>query len=158
MKTITFPYIYSGYRTCQTYRDCFASIWKWHNQTLNIWTMIFSFFLGTFLYTAKVNGHNFLPMTVYYLGQAVHNPLSVCYHTFMPVNLIFWRTIDINAIVFMNLCASWAVIYSVAYNMTYDIINSLVIATYGTMSCLLISLILILKKRNMSAHCFRTVV
>ncbi|KAK9478812.1 hemolysin-III related-domain-containing protein [Lipomyces japonicus] len=39
------PYIQTGYRFYANYSECLISVGKWHNETCNIWTHAFGFFL-----------------------------------------------------------------------------------------------------------------
>lgn len=46
------PFILNGYRIHHEISDCFASVFKLHNETLNIWSHLIPFvsFLGLFMY------------------------------------------------------------------------------------------------------------
>ena len=110
---IRFPHIHNGYRDNYTYISCLWSLFQWHNETLNIWTMICSLCLGAHLYIYYLNfSENRLALTAFFLGQLIHNPVSICYHLFMPVSHVLLRKLDRAAIVFMNICATWAVLYA----------------------------------------------
>lgn len=106
-----FPYILRGYRDDYTLISCMISIFQWHNETLNIWTTIGSLCLGSYLYVYFTQkGYS---LTVFFLGQLIHNPISILYHIFMPV-LPCLRNVDRAAIVAMNVCATWSILYNIA--------------------------------------------
>lgn len=113
---VRFPYIKNGYRDNFSYLACFLSLFKLHNESLNIWSTIASLGVGSLLYSMYFWSHaeRRLSLSVFFIGQLVHNPISIGYHLFMPACHDFLRKLDMTAIVFMNLCATWAIINSMS--------------------------------------------
>ena len=132
---IRFPHIHNGYRDNYTYMYCLLSLFQWHNESLNIWTMLCSLCLGTHLYIYYISSSvNRLPLTVFFLGQFLHNPVSICYHLFMPVCYDLLRKLDRLAIVFMNLCATWAILYSTIYVYANTVTLLLAFISFGLLA------------------------
>lgn len=48
------PFIYHGYRIHHSLQDSFFSIFKLHNETLNIWTHLLPFFAFTFMFIYEI--------------------------------------------------------------------------------------------------------
>lgn len=117
-----FPYILRGYRDNYSFRDCMISLLQWHNETINIWTSIASLCMGIHLHM-NMGCH-----TIFFIGQLIHHPISICYHLFMPV-APWLRNVDRTAIVIMNLCASWSILYAMTFNYIYVIIVTIFITS-----------------------------
>ncbi|GLC33524.1 hypothetical protein PLESTB_000084300 [Pleodorina starrii] len=109
----------TGYRQGGTYRECLMSLFTWHNQTLNSWTMIFgwlvsSWLLGWSLARLHPRGLDITPFLALWLCPTVHLPFTVGYHQFLcisPEVLRRWRALDV-AFIFI---ASIPLTYGMAY-------------------------------------------
>lgn len=79
------PYLTSGYRYGGTLKECYLGLFRWHNETLNAWTMLASLFTGSFLMmyylsSGDIKGWNKVPFLTHWLCQAIHHPFSINYH------------------------------------------------------------------------------
>lgn len=114
-------YIETGYRLGGDYKQCLASLFKWHNQTLNAWTMIItSIVLMSAIVWVFAKYHptpqQALPFIALFVGILIHMPLSVMFHICHPISLKvheYWREMDTKFIfigsVLVTLATSWFV-------------------------------------------------
>ena len=101
-----FPFIVSGYRKdIKNYREAFGTLFKIHNETANIWTMIMSFMLASSLFVYIVSFQkehvNIVPFVLFYCANVIHLPFSLGYHLFLPISneiKVYWRNLDITFI------------------------------------------------------------
>lgn len=82
------PYITRGYRTPGSYRGLIKELFTWHNETINIWTMISASLLSIWMTVNTVTTHDISIsckyISVCFTGSAVlHCPFSVAYHLFL---------------------------------------------------------------------------
>jgi hypothetical protein len=54
-----YPFIFYGYRIHHSIHDCFLSIFKLHNETMNIWTHLIPFFVFIFLFIFELTSKYF---------------------------------------------------------------------------------------------------
>lgn len=100
---LRFKCIDSGYRVCPDHVSCLKTVLMYHNETVNIWTMIavnvFSLAFMIFaLNTFNPSGWDKVPFIALFLSAFVHLPFSIGYHIFMPVSpeiLNRWRRLDL---------------------------------------------------------------
>ena len=98
------PYVKSNYRPVSTYKECIQSLFQWHNETSNVWTMILINFasLLTCVYIILVlKPPVYWPFILLYTSSLVHLPFTVGYHLFIPVSqdvCIFWYKLDFSFI------------------------------------------------------------
>jgi len=92
-----YEYVYKGYRILNNYKDCFKSIFKLHNETFNIWSMIF--INGLSLFLTSLNP--IIGLKILTFSALIHLPFSLGYHIFMPLGKdvsIYWRKLDVSFI------------------------------------------------------------
>lgn len=90
-----------------------------HNESLNAWTMVISLVAGMLLcfqnlQSSKPLFMDSLPFYAMLIGQALHTPVSVGYHLFMPISpetANYWRRMDLSLVFVMNLCAAYSLAY-----------------------------------------------
>ena len=85
-----------------TYDACLASLFEWHTETLNAWTILahgaihvalFSFFLAS----RTLRGVDLALFLTHTLVIAAHALLATGYHLFMPISIethLLWRRLD----------------------------------------------------------------
>ncbi|GIL83218.1 hypothetical protein Vretimale_11265 [Volvox reticuliferus] len=111
--------IMTGYREGGTYRECILTLFTWHNQTLNSWTMILGWFISSLLLIwtlSRFQPHclDLTPFVALWICPTVHLPFTVGYHQFLcisPAVLRRWRALDV-AFIFI---ASIPLTYGLAY-------------------------------------------
>lgn len=116
-----FPYLETGYRKHGSHWECAKSMLfgPLHNETVNAWTMVLSLALGTWMFVgaltrAAPSGWDATPFWVLYLAQLLHCPVSVGYHTFMPISAITahrWRKADLCLVLALNVACAYALCY-----------------------------------------------
>lgn len=90
--------------------DNIKSIFKWHNETINIWTTIASIAIGTYNLVYYLNHPctiNIIPFLAIWIGQILHHPFSIAYHLFLSHSkelCSLTRRLDISMIFIMNIC------------------------------------------------------
>lgn len=101
------PHLLTNYRLGGTYWICFQSLFAWHNETVNAWTMIVTNLLSFIaLCCSKCNGLNCIPFYTLWFSALVHMPFSVGYHLFSPIDQhVFntWKQLDI-LFIFVSSC------------------------------------------------------
>jgi adiponectin receptor len=81
------PYVLSGYRPQSSYMGCLYSMFRWHNQTVNIWTSVFLMIYNiwmvlVFTRQAKVSGWALFFFWIHGLGRSYCWLNSWGFHTF----------------------------------------------------------------------------
>lgn len=83
------PYIHTGYRSDQTWKQCLLSVLQFHNETLNIWTHLLGFliFLGllgwdAYSYHTSISSGDFAVILSIITCYQACMILSAVYHTF----------------------------------------------------------------------------
>lgn len=77
----------SGYRAQMTARECLASMFRWHNQTMNIWTSVALVFFNLWLAARAAAGRGDGAAAMFWfqgLTRALCWFNSWAYHTFVP--------------------------------------------------------------------------
>lgn len=97
------PFIITGYRYGGDYGQALRSVFRWHNEVANIWSMIVIFIMSS-IWLAYNLAH-YRPEPVDTLGflflfcrSALHLPFTVGYHTFLPISsrtFDLWRKLDL---------------------------------------------------------------
>ncbi|KAK9385922.1 hemolysin-III related-domain-containing protein [Lipomyces mesembrius] len=91
------PYIYRGYRFCANYTECLISMVKIHNETCNIWTHGFGFFMmlsvALYYYPSSPNFKNFTTWDKFVFGIFLVAALkclltSTIWHTFNSIGIL----------------------------------------------------------------------
>jgi len=114
---LTYPFILNGYRNNFSIKLCVKSIFKFHNETGNIWTHLLAFlsFIGLFIYTF---GYILRPddpfqdkmfFFVFLVGVLFNFATSAGYHTFHCHSLttcLFVAKLDFAGIS-NHICCSW---------------------------------------------------
>lgn len=109
-----YPYIYDGYRVNARVIDCIKSVFQWHTETVNIWTMIFASVLSCHMFTHVDKTVNRIPFALLTGSVLIHAPFSLAYHTFMPVNTALFYTLRKLDITFI-LVSSVMMCFSMSY-------------------------------------------
>ncbi len=96
--------VHGGYRKISGYRECLHSLFRWHTETVNAWTMIVLCLASSaavaFALATRVDHDNAVHVAAFvafWLSNVTHAPFSVGYHTFMPVSqraARTWRRLD----------------------------------------------------------------
>ena len=68
----------AGYRPQMDARGCLASMFRWHNQTLNAWTLAAVLVLSAAIRKRSWRG------TLLFASVCAHVPFGFAYHTFLP--------------------------------------------------------------------------
>lgn len=127
---LRFPLMKVGYRMGGNYESCIRSLFMWHNETINAWTMIaistfsLAFMVYCLLELSPKSG-DILPFLSMFLSVFAHMPFSVGYHLFMPISQNVynkWRKLDIMFI----FVASCFLTYSLCYFIMPRIITLLI--------------------------------
>lgn len=115
-----YPYISEGYRCGGSYIDNFWSLFQWHTETVNAWSMIFASVascLATGFATLYVLDKEAVPVFVIFtLSVVLHMPFSVGNHLFMcmdPNVSNFWRKLDVIAIFHVSVLLAFVLSYFV---------------------------------------------
>lgn len=116
---LSFPLMKVGYRKGGSYESCLRSLFMWHNETINAWTMIaisvFSLVFNVYCFVElSPKKDDIMPFVAMFLSVFVHIPFSVGYHLFMPISQQVynkWRKLDIMFI----FVASCFLTYSLCY-------------------------------------------
>lgn len=78
--------IQTGYRICKDYKSCLKSLFYFHNETANCWTMIITAIMSTCFFIFAVNQIDSkidqIPFILFWLSCVLHLPFSVGYHLF----------------------------------------------------------------------------
>jgi adiponectin receptor len=113
------PHINRGYRLGGSYSECFRSLFRMHNETLNAWTMI----AGTCLsLTAVLLACTRCPMTsadkacfaLFFMSNCCHMPFSVGYHLFLCMDETrnnMWKQLDVSMIFSVSVLLTFCVSY-----------------------------------------------
>lgn len=94
---LRFPNIINGYRLGGDMMSNFKTLFSWHNETINAWTMIMLFVYSSFALYENSSREDLIPYISLYLSSALHMPFSLGYHLFMPISetiLLKWRRLD----------------------------------------------------------------
>ena len=81
-------YILTGYRVYFSFSLALASLLRWHNETMNIWTHIVASALAVYLlvtlppYAASLGGGHYAPFALYLAAGVAAFVASSTYHTF----------------------------------------------------------------------------
>jgi predicted membrane channel-forming protein YqfA (hemolysin III family) len=141
-----YPYIYTGYRAPSNtgnYLEALLTLFQWHNETLNAWTMIAAWLIssatyGNILYTSRHNmtwaQHS--ACAALYLSCLLHMPMSVSYHTFCYMSegvKAFWLRMDVGFILLACVLQTYATAILVMRPEHVRVLLTLItsIATYG---------------------------
>ncbi len=116
-----FPYLETGYRKHGSHWECAMSMFfgPLHNETVNAWTMAISLALGTWMFVGALSrtapsGWDATPFWVLYLAQLLHCPVSIGYHTFMPISALTahrWRKADLCLVLALNVACTYSLCY-----------------------------------------------
>ena len=116
---LRFPHLTTNYRFGGTYWTCLLSLFAWHSETVNTWTMLLAniFSLTALVYVMvveKPTGIAKLPFYMFWFSAIVHMPFSVGYHMFMPISAVVynkWRRLDISFIFVASCPLTFALCY-----------------------------------------------
>lgn len=118
-KWLQFPHLTTQYRHGGNYWSCCKSLFAWHSETINAWTMIcgniFSF--AALLYVLNIDqpsNINKIPFITFWLSAALHAPFSIGYHLFMPISestCNTWRKLDISFIYITTFLLTFSLSY-----------------------------------------------
>jgi len=83
-------HIYTGYRINGNYQTCLYSLFQWHNETINAWTMVLismftvcSFYYMLFNYILQP--FDLIVFSAFTMSTLIHLPFSVGYHLFCGI-------------------------------------------------------------------------
>ncbi|GFR49043.1 hypothetical protein Agub_g11067 [Astrephomene gubernaculifera] len=113
--------ITTGYRLGGTYMDCLKTLFTWHNQTLNSWTMIFGWLVSCCMLSwswqqLRPSGMDLVAFLALWLCPTLHLPFTVGYHQFLcisPEVLRRWRALDVAFIFIASIPLTFALSYFV---------------------------------------------
>ncbi|GIL74320.1 hypothetical protein Vretimale_2010 [Volvox reticuliferus] len=116
-----FPFILTGYRLGGTYWSCASSLFIFHNECLNAWTMILGALLSTvslvFVFNYySIQGNSASAFILFWTSLIVHLPFSVGYHLFLPISAEVynvWRRLDMSFILIMSVQLTYGMSYFV---------------------------------------------
>ena len=99
---VTYPFVLRGYRTGGSYKRCLQSLFEWHAETMNAWTMIVGAIISTCLLlwtwsSLELNFTTGLPFIALTTSVWVHMPFSVAFHLCRGMNpqvYNLWRRLD----------------------------------------------------------------
>lgn len=98
------PFINSGYRLGGTSKEALISLFKWHNETMNAWTLLVIPIISTIIYSFLyfngflTNYKDILVLFLMPLHTIIHAPFSVCNHLMSPLDIkthYWWRHCDV---------------------------------------------------------------
>lgn len=105
------------------------SLWYWHTETINAWTMIINWFTTVGLGYWMAEDLGWLIPTICSTVVVCHMIASIGYHLFMPISestAVFWRKLDVTMILVFG------VVWTVTLN--YYVFNSLMVSGLGLMA------------------------
>mmetsp|Transcript_15796 Transcript_15796/g.64521 ORF Transcript_15796/g.64521 Transcript_15796/m.64521 type:complete len:276 (+) Transcript_15796:1453-2280(+) len=122
-------WIESGYRVGGGMLAAARSLFTFHNETVNAWTMVFMSDASTLLlvYVKLVYEYIPLPFALLWMSVVTHMPFSVALHLFIGISensRRFWRTCDVFFMQFNSLLLSAA--------LAYYVMDGLYIVLYAT--------------------------
>lgn len=99
---LRFPYIMSGYREGGDHYSCFLSMFKYHNECFNAWSMLVEALVSVcmtcwVLVSHRPTGLDALPFVCFCLSCILHTPWSFGYHMFIPISRevsTWWQRMD----------------------------------------------------------------
>jgi len=131
------PYIVNGYRSGGTY---FVALWSaffsWHNETVNVWTVMLNLIIGTILFASLVvpTFDSVVPLMTMWLGLVVFSFFSLGQHSFICISpdvATFWRRMDMSSLLLLHTTMTFSTAYYIWSWMNTVIITSLCGSTPG---------------------------
>jgi predicted membrane channel-forming protein YqfA (hemolysin III family) len=119
-----YDHISKNYRSSKVYGTnarCLASLFEWHTETLNAWTMIVGALVALCCVIYALSQQNLQPLDrlisiLFFLSVTLHTPLSVGYHLLMPISPgidLYWRRLDTGGVLFVSVLLSFTLSYYV---------------------------------------------
>ena len=119
-----YDYVSKNYRSSKAYTTharCLASLFEWHTETLNAWTMAVGALVALCCLTYVLSEQILQPLDqmvfiLFFLSVTLHTPLSVGYHVFMPISAVtdlYWRRLDTGGVLFVSVLLSFTLSYYV---------------------------------------------
>lgn len=107
---LRFPHIKTGYRHGGDHYSCFLSMFKYHNECLNAWSMVAGAVVSvcmTWWVFAEYHptGMNALAFACFCLSYILHTPWSFGYHMFLPISqevYLWWQRMDASFVFVMS--------------------------------------------------------
>lgn len=118
---LRFPNIVHGYRYGGDKISCLKSLFMWHNETINAWTMILLNCISLYCFFMNSYRKDVTPYAILTLSSISHLPFSLGYHLFMPISqevLMKWRERDM-VMVLVSICMQ-------TYALNYFIIEKVI--------------------------------
>ena len=109
---IRVPYILSGYRVGGTMKEAMFSLFQWHNETMNAWTLLIIPIVSLILYGLYNEGEIIMFLLPFH--TLIQIPCSVGNHLFRGMDEVthtLWRNLDLMSIHM----ASWLVCVAFSY-------------------------------------------
>jgi len=105
---LRFAFLQTGYRRGGGIQSNLLTLFSWHNQTVNAWTMILVsvFSISAFSFLVVSRGCDILPFACLTIAAIIHIPFTLGYHLLMPISkevYVKWRHLD-SAFIFIGLC------------------------------------------------------
>lgn len=134
--------IIRGYRVGGNYTECLFSLFKWHNDCLNAWTMIVAYSISTcyvayLLASCNIPTLDSILLLLYACGHLFHLPFTVGYHLFVSISETVagqWLRYDVCAVYFSKFFTVISMSYF-AYDdnilLLLNIIIGLIVAIWG---------------------------
>jgi adiponectin receptor len=118
---VTYPYVLGGYRTGGNYKRCLLSLFEWHAETLNAWTMIVGAIISACLLlwtwsSLELNAITALPFVALTTSVWLHMPFSVAFHLFRGIDpqvYNLWRRLDQVFIFQVSIMLTFGIAYHV---------------------------------------------
>ena len=93
---IRYPYIMTGYRLGGDWARCLASLFEWHAETTNAWTMVVGCIVSTgmlvhVLIAYKPTAVEAAPFVALGASVLMHAPLSVAFHLMRGMDLVTYN-------------------------------------------------------------------
>ena len=118
------PFINTGYVYPNlTHSECIRLLFKWHNQTLNAWTMIISGIVSTYLYSRSDLS---IAFTILWLSAVFHMPFAVANHLFRHISrehYVYYKNLDMQLILICSVMLTFSLSYHV-FSMQYTLLNT----------------------------------
>lgn len=142
-KYMQYENVFTGYRVGGTYCECWLSLFEWHTETWNAWTVILNSVFAIIsmvwaLVTLKPGNLAFV-FVCYACGALLHCPWSTSFHVAMPINrttMNFWRRMDLCAIFYCSVLMTFSLAFFVLpwWGLMIDTLIAAFVATAGILT------------------------
>jgi predicted membrane channel-forming protein YqfA (hemolysin III family) len=125
-------YYITSYNIGSNHRECIKNLFKFHHESVNVWTMIFSnlsvllIIIYVFMRYQFSISYSFI-FIIHLLSYTIHTPFSVGYHTFNTINEeehLKWRKYDVYGIFLRGIISSFVLSFVTYNNFKYTLLNT----------------------------------